>query len=97
MSSESERKPTEIKQQPAEQPESKKFAVAHKTYETISNQEFMAIHKTLLAVQGQLSHPEFGFVRYLLEMTIKEFIMPGEAHEPLSGESKTARLPDQNP
>lgn len=85
MSTKSEQKPIDTESLPSEVGESKKFAMAHKTYETLSSQEFIAIHKTLKDVQGKLSHPEFGFVRYLLEMTIKEFTSPGEAGEPLSG------------
>jgi hypothetical protein len=44
----------------------------------------MAIHKTLTDIQKRLSHEEFGFARYLLEMTIQEFIMPGEGNDTLS-------------
>lgn len=79
-----ENEPTDTDPQSAEKPEAKKFALAHKTYESLSNTEFMAIHKTLTDIQKRLSHEEFGFARYLLEMTIQEFIMPGDENDTLS-------------
>lgn len=64
--------------------ELKKSAVANRVYESITSQDFMAIHKTLLGIQKQLSHPEFRFLNYLLTMTIQEFTKPGDADDPLT-------------
>lgn len=41
--------------------------------------------RALVDTQKKLSHPEFGFARYLLEMAIQEFISPGSDSAPLSG------------
>lgn len=84
MMTDRENEPTDTDQQRSEQTESKKFALAHKTYESLSNTEFMAIHKTLTDIKKRLSHEEFGFARYLLEMAIQEFIMPGDENDTLS-------------
>lgn len=89
MMTDPEQKQIGIKQPNPEQGEPKKFALAHKTYDSMTNQEYMAIHKSLTDIQKKLSHPEFGFARYLLEMAIQEFISPGTDTDPLSGASKT--------
>ena len=84
MSTNPERNPIDTDQQQSESAEPKKFTIAHKTYESMSNQEFMAVHKSLVTVREKLSHPEFSFARYLLDMTIQEFTIPGKAGEPLT-------------
>jgi hypothetical protein len=90
MMTDPEKKLTDIKQPNPEQSEPKKFSSAHRTYESMTNQEYMAVHKSLMDIQQKLSHPEFGFARYLLEMAIQEFISPGSDNDPLSGSEHDA-------
>ena len=85
MMTDPEQKQIDIKQPNSEQSEPKRFALAPKTYESMTNQEYMAIHKSLMDIQKKLSHPEFGFARYLLEMAIQEFVSPGSDTDPLAG------------
>ncbi len=66
-----------------EQQEPKNYAKGKRYYESLTNQEFITIHKSLVGIQKQLSHPEFSFVGYLLKMTIQEFTMPRKSGDTL--------------